>query len=48
MVMIMIITYIQSELGKVTLESNGDEAVSDESPSKSNGDEAFNDDEAQR
>jgi hypothetical protein len=32
------------ELGNVTLKSNGDEALSDESPLKSNGDEAFNDD----
>jgi hypothetical protein len=32
------------ELGKVTLKSNSDEALSDESPLKSNGDEAFNDD----
>ncbi len=33
-----------SELGKVTLKSNGDEALSDESPLKSSGAEAFNDD----
>ncbi len=32
------------ELGKVTLKSNGDEALSDESHLKSNSDEAFNDD----
>jgi hypothetical protein len=31
-------------LGKVTLKSNGDEALSDESLKKSNGDEAINDD----
>jgi hypothetical protein len=34
---------LYTELGKVTLKGNGDEALSDESP-KSNGDEAFNDD----
>jgi hypothetical protein len=33
-----------AELGKVTLKSNGDEALGDESPLKSNCDEAFNDD----
>jgi hypothetical protein len=33
-----------TELGKVTLKSNGDEALSNESPLKSNADEAFNDD----
>jgi hypothetical protein len=33
-----------AELGKVTLKTNGDEALSDESPQKSNADEAFNDD----
>ncbi len=32
-----------SEVGKVTLKSNGDEALSDESLKKSNGDEALND-----
>jgi hypothetical protein len=31
-------------MGKVTLKSNGDEALSDESPQKSNADEAFNND----
>jgi hypothetical protein len=31
-------------VGKVTLISNGDEALSDESLLKSNGDEALNDD----
>jgi hypothetical protein len=31
-----------AELGKVTLESNGDEALSDENLLKSNGDEALN------
>ncbi len=30
------------EVGKVTLKSNGDEALSDESLKKSNGDEALN------
>jgi hypothetical protein len=29
-------------VGKVTFKSNGDEALSDESPEKSNGDEAIN------
>jgi hypothetical protein len=33
-----------AEVGKVTLKSNGDEALSDESLLKSNGDEALNDD----
>jgi hypothetical protein len=32
------------EVGKVTLKSNCDEALSDESLKKSNGDEALNDD----
>jgi hypothetical protein len=32
-----------AELGKVTFKSNGDEALSDESPLKSNGAETFND-----
>jgi hypothetical protein len=36
--------WLQPELGKVTLKSNGDEALSDESPLKSNSDEASNDD----
>ncbi len=31
-------------MGKVTLKSNGEEALSDESLLKSNGDEALNDD----
>jgi hypothetical protein len=31
------------KVGKVTLKSNGDEALSDESLKKSNGDEALND-----
>jgi hypothetical protein len=35
--------YIQPEVGKVTLKSNGDDAVSDEFLLKSNGDEALND-----
>jgi hypothetical protein len=35
---------LQTEVGKVTLKSNGDEAVSDESLQKSNGIEALNDD----
>jgi hypothetical protein len=33
----------QSGVGKVTLKSNGDEALSDEFLFKSNGDEALND-----
>ncbi len=33
-----------SEVGKVTLKSNGDEALSNESLLKSKGDEALNDD----
>jgi hypothetical protein len=33
-----------TEVGKVTLTSNGDELLSDESLLKSNGDEALNDD----
>jgi hypothetical protein len=33
----------QPEVGKVTLKSNGDEALSDEFLLKSNGDEALND-----
>jgi hypothetical protein len=37
-----------TELVKVTLKSNSDEAFSDESPSKSNGDKAFNDDFPQK
>jgi hypothetical protein len=32
-----------AEVGKVTLKSNGDEALSDEFLLKSNGDEALND-----
>jgi hypothetical protein len=32
-----------AEVGKVTLKSNSDEALSDEFLLKSNGDEAFND-----
>jgi hypothetical protein len=32
---------IYIEVGKVTLKSNGDEALSDKSPLKSNGDEAL-------
>jgi hypothetical protein len=36
--------WLGAELGKVTLKSISDEALSDESPLKSNGDEAFNDD----
>jgi hypothetical protein len=35
--------YIWPEVGKVTLKSNGDEALSDEFLFKSNGDEALND-----
>ncbi len=35
--------YKLAELGKVTLKSNCDEALSDEFLLKSNGDEAFND-----
>jgi hypothetical protein len=35
--------YIQSEVGKVNLKSNGDEALSDEFLLKSSGDEALND-----
>jgi hypothetical protein len=35
---------IQPEVGKVTLKSNGDEALSDESLKKSNGNEALNND----
>jgi hypothetical protein len=35
---------IGSEVGKDTLNINGDEAISDESLLKSNGDEALNDD----
>ncbi len=31
-------------MGKVTLKSNGDEALSNDSPLKSSGDEALNDD----
>jgi hypothetical protein len=31
-------------VGKVTLKSNGDEALSNDSPLKSSGDEALNDD----
>jgi hypothetical protein len=34
---------IFAELGKVTLKSNGDEALSDKFLLKSNNDEAFND-----
>jgi hypothetical protein len=34
---------IYTEVGKVTLKSNGDEALSDESLKKSNGDEALSD-----
>ncbi len=34
---------LQTEVGKVTLKSNGDEALSDESLLKSNGNEALND-----
>ncbi len=33
----------ESEVGKVTLKSNGDEVLSNEFLLKSNGDEAFND-----
>jgi hypothetical protein len=35
---------LDTEVVKVTLKSNGDEALSDESPKKSNGNEALNDD----
>jgi hypothetical protein len=35
--------HIHPQLGKVTLKSNYDEALCDESPLKSNGNEAFND-----
>jgi hypothetical protein len=34
----------KAEMGKVTLKSNGDNALSDESLSKSNGKETLNDD----
>jgi hypothetical protein len=34
---------LQAEVGKVTLKSNGDEALSDEFLLKSNGNEALND-----
>ncbi len=34
---------IETEVGKVTIKSNGDEALSDEFLLKSNGDEALND-----
>jgi hypothetical protein len=37
-------TRSQTEVGKFTILSNGDEALSDESLLKSNGDQAFNDD----
>jgi hypothetical protein len=33
---------LHSELGKITVKSNGDEALSDEFLLKSNGDEAIN------
>jgi hypothetical protein len=33
---------VYAEVGKVNLKSNGDEALSDESPQKNNGDEALN------
>jgi hypothetical protein len=36
--------FLQAEVAKVTLKSNGDEALSEESLLKSNGDEALNDD----
>jgi hypothetical protein len=36
-------THSLPEVGKVTLKSNGDEALNDEFPSRSNGDEALND-----
>jgi hypothetical protein len=35
--------HLQPEVGKVTLKSNGNKALSDESLKKSNGDEALND-----
>jgi hypothetical protein len=35
--------YVHAEVGKVTLKSNGDEALSDEFLLKSNGNEALND-----
>ncbi len=35
---------LEPEVGKVTLKSNGDEALKVESLEKSNGDEALNDD----
>jgi hypothetical protein len=35
---------LEADVGKVTLKSNADEALSDESLQKSNGDEALNDD----
>jgi hypothetical protein len=34
---------VSAEVGKVTLKSNGDEALNDEFLLKSNGDEALND-----
>jgi hypothetical protein len=37
-------THSPAEVSKVTLKSNGDEALSDESLKKSNGNEALNDD----
>jgi hypothetical protein len=36
--------WLWAEVGKVTLKSNGDEALSNESLKKSNGDEALNND----
>ncbi len=39
----MIIGDLWPEVGKVTLKSNGDEALSDEFLLKNNGDEALND-----
>jgi hypothetical protein len=41
-------TYTLPEVGKVTLKSNGDEALSDESLLKNNSDEALNDDFPQK
>ncbi len=34
--------HCSAEVGKFNLKSNGDEALSDESPQKTNGDEALN------
>jgi hypothetical protein len=37
------VVWLYTEVGKVTLKSNGDEALSDEFILKSNGDETLND-----